>query len=193
MELHPDLAFLNGKRRSLIETAAYIGYAAHLRQVRKDDQAPYFIHPCMAALTLKGYGFSDEVVAAAFVHDVLEDTHITKEALSHFLGDTVVEMVSSLSEDKALPWRERKQKYIETIRDSSEGVRAISVADKIHNLESVFAAYELHGPAVWSVFNKGREDKCWFERSLLEALTPGFDHPLIKEYARLVDRLDELK
>ena len=181
---------LGAKRRPLTETAALLAHQAHAGQVRKDDGSPYFIHPCMVAFKLAHNGFDETVVAAGFVHDVLEDTEVTKDELERSLGPAVVGLILPLSEDKSLPWEERKRRYIDAMRSAPEGTKAVSVADKIHNAESLLAALESQGPRVWDAFSRGKKQKLWFERSVLDALKEGWSHPLIEEYAQLVARLE---
>lgn len=176
----------------LLEKALQITHQAHKDQVRKIDATPYVIHPWMVAMKLARHGYADTVLAAAIVHDVLEDTQVTEEALREALGEEVVALVRSLTEDKAKPWEARKELYIETIRTAPNEVKAISVADKIHNLESLLDAHALHGAEVWKFFTRGREAKQWFEHALLSALQETWEHSLVDEYAQLVTRMDEL-
>jgi (p)ppGpp synthase/HD superfamily hydrolase len=178
--------------RSLVEKASLIAFVAHAGQVRKDGGSPYVIHPYMATLILSSYGFEERVLAAALVHDVLEDTQVTAEQLEGLLGADVVAIVRVLTEDKALPWETRKEQYVEAIRHASPEVKAVSLADKIHNLESLFAAHAVQGAEIWKVFNRGREQKLWFEKSLLRAFQETWSHPLIDRYAALVERMDSL-
>ena len=178
--------------RSLIEKAALIAFVAHAGQVRKDGGSPYVIHPYMATLTLAAYGFSEQVQAAALVHDVLEDTPVTAEQLEELLGAEIVRIVRVLSEDKDLPWETRKERYIEAIRGASPEVKAVSIADKIHNLESLLAAYAIQGADLWRVFNRGRDQKVWFEKTLLQAFQETWSHPMIEHYAALVARMEVL-
>lgn len=180
------------KPRSLIETAALIAYTAHRAQTRKDDQSPYFIHPCMVALKLTSYHCSEEVIAAGYVHDVLEDTAFPEALLEQLLGSKIVQLVKSVSENKTLPWEERKQNYIDAVARASEAVKCLSVADKIHNLQSLLSAYAKDGSEVWKVFNRGREQKCWFEQTLCAELQKTWQHPILDEYAALVAQLERL-
>lgn len=179
--------------RSLLERAALMAFVGHAGQVRKDGGSPYVIHPYMAALKLASYGFDEKVQAAALVHDTLEDTQIIAAQIEELLGIEVLRMVQLLSENKLLPWEERKERYIEVIREAPTEVKAISAADKIHNLESLLAAYAVQGSDIWRVFNRGRDQKVWFDQSLLRALQETWTHPLIEEYRVLVERLDELR
>ena len=177
---------------TIIEHALRIAAVAHHTQTRKGTPVPYIVHPVMVSHTLIRHGFSDEVVAAGLVHDVLEDTEVTKTQLQEALGERVTQMVETLSEDKTLPWRERKEQYIENIRSASNEVKAISVADKIHNLTNLLDEYEKRGADVWNDFNAGREAKQWFEESMYEMLHTSFQHPLVEEYHVLVERLKAL-
>lgn len=180
------------KQPSLVETAALIAYSAHEGQTRKGDESPYYIHPCMVALKLAKHGFDETVIAAGFVHDVLEDTSVTKDELLQRLGKEVLDIVLSVTEDKTLPWEARKAKYIETVRAAGEASKAVSMADKIHNMESLLSAHAQHGQNIWNMFNRGREQKYWFESSMLKMFQAHWQHPLIDEYADLVRRFEKL-
>ncbi|MBP9749950.1 MAG: bifunctional (p)ppGpp synthetase/guanosine-3',5'-bis(diphosphate) 3'-pyrophosphohydrolase [Candidatus Pacebacteria bacterium] len=184
---------------TLVEKATCIAVVAHKDQVRKSDGSPYVVHPIMCAMMLAKYDFPEEVVAAALTHDVLEDTAMTDDELRVTLGDTVVDIVRTVSEDHTVDWRtiengwvKRKQVYIDAVRNGSEGAKAVSIADKIHNAQSLLDAHAEQGPAIWNKFNKGRETKLWFEESLLTMFRETWDHPLIEEYAVLVEKMRAL-
>lgn len=177
---------------SLIEKALRIATVAHKDMVRKADGLPYILHPFAVAMRLQKEGFSDDVVAAGLVHDVLEDTDYPAEQLRKELGNKVYKMVLSVTNDDTLPWEEKKTKYIETVRRGSEGAKAVALADKLHNLESLFIIYDKEGPAVWKKFNKGVEAKLWFEESVLKMLKETWDHPMVGEYERQLKKLRKL-
>lgn len=176
----------------VLETAACIAVAAHKEQVRKTDSTPYVVHPFMVAFTLKSHNFSSEVIAAALVHDVLEDTDVTEAILRGKLGDEVTDIVVAVTEDKDLAWHDRKKKYIGSVQNGSENVKAVSIADKIHNLESLLDGYAQQGPALWEKFSKGKKEKLWFEHELLKMFQETWDHPLVAEYEALVKKMEAL-
>lgn len=178
---------------SIVEKAAKIAMLAHKDQLRKCDDLPYIIHPFMVALKLAKYNFSDTIIAAALAHDVLEDTNYPEENLRKELGDEVMEIVKAVTNDNTLSWEEKKMKYVETVRTGPEGAKAVSVADKIHNLESLFQAYILQGAEVWKNFNRGKEKKLWFENEVLKMLKENWDHPLIAEYETLLGQAENLE
>lgn len=178
---------------SLIEKALQIALEAHKNQKRKTDNTPYIIHPIMCAFKLKDYEFSEEVIAAALVHDVFEDSDFPEKDLRNDLGEEVFKIVKALSEDKSLEWEERKKLYIEKIKNALQEVKAVSVVDKIHNAESLILAHEKQGKDVWSKFNRGKDEKLWFEKEVLKALKETWHHPLILEYESLVEKMKKLE
>lgn len=177
---------------SLVERAAQMAYAAHDGQMRKEANMPYLIHPYLVALSLAEHGFSEAVIAAALVHDVPEDTKTTLEELRQELGDEIADIVEAVTNDDSLSWKDKKLRYIETVRAGSEGAKAVATADKIHNAKSLLRAYETQGPALWTHFNTGRDEKLWFEEAMLSMLKETWQHPLVAEYEKLVLRMREL-
>ena len=178
---------------NLIGRAAKIAVLAHKDQKRKSDDSPYIVHPFMVALKLVKHNFEDKVIAAALAHDVLEDSGFTEEDLRAELGSEVLDIVKAVSENRKLVWEERKKQYIITIRFSPECVKAVSISDKIHNLESMLIAYEQFGPKLWEKFNRGKEQQSWFINGMLEVFKETWKHPLVDEYAELVARMDALQ
>jgi len=177
----------------LVRRALAIAVEAHKDQKRKGDGSPYIGHPVAVALMLASAGFTEQVIAAALTHDVLEDTDYPEEKLIEELGREVVEIVKAVTkpEDKSLSWEDSKLKYIETVRRGPEGAKAVCVADKIHNLGSLLTAYEEQGDAIWGKFNRGREVKLWFEKKVLEMLQATWRHPLVDEYRELLERFEK--
>lgn len=174
---------------SLIERATRMALQAHAAQKRKGDGSPYIAHPFVVALMLAHHGASEEVLATALVHDVVEDTPVGMDELARELGEAVARIVAVVTEDKTLPWEERKERYIEAVRRGPPEAKLVSLADKVHNLESIFTALETEGPAVWQRFTRGWSDKLELEKKTLAMFQESFDHPLVAHYAHLVERL----
>ena len=176
----------------LVEKARAIATEAHQGQVRKDDGSPYIAHPIAVAEIVKTAGFSDVVIAAALVHDVLEDTDISEGELRTKLGDEVVNIVTAVSEDKSLTWEDRKAGYIASVVASNEAVWAVTCADKIHNTQCFLRSYAKEGPALWEKFNRGPKKALWFHRTLSSGLKAVWQHPLLDEYATLIKGMEAL-
>jgi (p)ppGpp synthase/HD superfamily hydrolase len=161
---------------------------AHRDQFRKDPdiQLPYVAHAYAVAYLLAEHDCSEDVVIAGLLHDVLEDKSSMADAVAEF-GETVLSLVRQVSEREKyrqgvkLPWQERKAAYMEHIRRASPEAKAISCADKIHNMESMLLALSrgadicAHLAAPWA------EQVARFE-TLREALGSGWEHPLLARY-----------
>ena len=177
---------------SIIEHAAALALKAHEGQTRKESDVPYIVHPMAVALILARYGFPETVQAAALVHDVVEDTPVTLDDIREELGGQIADLVAPVTHDDSLGWTEKKKAYIETLRSASEDAKAIATADKIANARSLLTGYDEQGLTIWSYFNAGRDKKIWFEKSMLAMLQESWEHPLVDEYATLVDRMEAL-
>ena len=177
---------------SLVERAARIMVTAHDGQVRKVGGSPYIIHTTVVALTVASHGFSEAAVAAALVHDVLEDTDYSETKLVEELGDEVVAIVRAVTEDKTLAWEARKAAYVQSIRIAAPEAKAVSIADKIHNLRSILVAHGAMGTVVWGGFTRGRQQQLELATQLLDAYRSSWQHPLVDEYAELVHKVQTL-
>lgn len=129
-----------------------LAFAAHKHrdQRRKDAEAsPYINHPIALAEVLAGEGgVSDaEVLAAALLHDTIEDTATTAEELRAAFGERIAAMVVEVTDDKKLPKAERKRLQIEHAAGISDGAKLVKLADKICNLRDVAE----RPPAKWDL------------------------------------------
>jgi guanosine-3',5'-bis(diphosphate) 3'-pyrophosphohydrolase len=121
----------------------------HRDQRRKgEDASPYINHPIRVAETLARFGIDDLVtLQAAVLHDTIEDTETTPEELEAEFGPEVRAVVMEVTDDKALPSRERKRRQVEGAASLSQRAKLVRIADKIANVHDV-----LHAPPTeWSV------------------------------------------
>jgi guanosine-3',5'-bis(diphosphate) 3'-pyrophosphohydrolase len=111
----------------------------HRGQVRKDaDATPYIQHPIALASLLWEVGVQDaEVLAAAILHDTIEDTPTTHAELEETFNRAVADLVAEVTDDKREPKAVRKQKQIDHAAHLSPGARLVKLADKICNLRDV--------------------------------------------------------
>jgi (p)ppGpp synthase/HD superfamily hydrolase len=173
------------------EQALRLALEAHAPQTRKTDGSPYVIHPIVVAQLLLTYGASEDVVVAALLHDVLEDTAVSPEAVLAVAGPTSFAVIEAVSEDKALPWEVRKEAYVRQVVSGGQSVWLVSVADKVHNAESLLDHIARVGEDAWSAFNRGKEAKLWFETLLHAELAKVWQHPLLDRYGSLIEKLQE--
>ena len=147
---------------TLILKAAHFAAQKHRDQRRKDKHAsPYIIHPISVALAIAQIGRVDdpEILAAALLHDTLEDTDTTPEELEAEFGKKVCEYVLDVSDDKTLPKDERKRRQIEHAKKISKGAALIKLGDKISNVTDVTN----NPPADWDI-NRRKEYLDWAEK-----------------------------
>jgi guanosine-3',5'-bis(diphosphate) 3'-pyrophosphohydrolase len=117
---------------------AAVSFAArvHRHQLRKDELTPYVAHPMRVALIIRHlFGCDDpHVLAAALLHDVLEDTTADYDDLVEQFGTPVAQWVAALTKDKRLPEEQREAAYAEQLRTADWQVQLIKLADMYDNL-----------------------------------------------------------
>jgi len=159
----------------LLEAALRIAAIAHRNHLRKGGDVPYFAHAAAVALILARAGFSDEsLLAAALLHDVVEDTDVTLESLAMQFPPHVIAAVSALSETKTgddgnlRPWEDRKAEHLRHIAAAPLAARAIALADKLHNMETM--THDLTaGTLSLSAFRAPPDRLLWYYRSMIDA------------------------
>lgn len=178
----------------VINKAVIFAAKAHIDQKRKDPESitPFIQHPVMVGLILQRAGFDDDVIAAGILHDVLEDTEHTKEELEKYFNKNIADIVNNVSEqDKSLPWAERKEQYLEHIKICPPESKAVSAADKIHNIQSIIKSIK-EGVDIWTVFKRGKEIQIGRFKKLLSILRETWKHPLIDELELSINELERI-
>jgi len=180
----------------IILEAIFLALKYHGGQIRKGDGHSYLEHPLEVAHMLWKNKFSSEVIAAGYCHDLLEDTSCEESKIKDVCGSEVLRIVKAVTNDESLSdkkdWERKKVKYIETVRKGGEKAIAVSVVDKISNLYSFFNQYEKEGPSIWKKFNRGKDKKLWFEKEVLKMARQNWEHPLVEQFNKLVERLEFL-
>ena len=134
-------------RSELIARAHAKAASAHAGQTRNGSGGlPYIQHPRMVAATLVGHDYPEETIAAALLHDVVEDSDTTVEELRDEFGDTVADLVATLSDDESIEdYRERKEKHRARVIEVDGDAFAIYAADKLTNLTTIHASVGREG------------------------------------------------
>lgn len=138
---------------SLILKAVSFAGEKHRNQRRKDPEAtPYINHPIGLATVLNAEGGVNDVavLAAAILHDTIEDTNTTEEELRAAFGDEITNIVLEVTDDKSLPKAERKRLQVEHAVHASAKAKLVKIADKICNLRDIAAS----PPADWTLERK---------------------------------------
>jgi len=173
------------ERSPLVRSALEQARADHAGQTRNGSGGmPYVEHPITVAARLEELGYRDEVLAAALLHDVIEDSDTTLDELREKFGEDVAGMVGALTDDEALDsYRERKAEHRERVAAADAEAMAIYGSDKLTNVTTLRAAYEDEGDAVRDEFKVPIELKT----EIWEA-----DLALLREKAPELPFLDDL-
>lgn len=137
----------------LILKAAQFAAHKHRDQRRKDVNAsPYINHPIALASILgeEGQVADESVLAAALLHDTVEDTETSHDELRGQFGDEIADMVAEVTDTKWLEKNSRKRLQISKAAGASHGARLVKLADKIANLRDIIAS----PPAGWTLDRK---------------------------------------
>ncbi len=138
---------------SLILRAAEFAAHKHRDQRRKDAGAsPYINHPLTVANVLRSEGgISDPVIlAAALLHDTLEDTETSYEELRGQFGDEIADVVVEVTDTKWLAKQSRKRLQVSKAGHSSTRAAAVKIADKICNVRDMLSS----PPEGWTLQRK---------------------------------------
>ncbi|WP_226666053.1 HD domain-containing protein [Metabacillus litoralis] len=177
----------------LIVNARNFARKAHNGQVRKISSEPYFSHVEYVAKTLEDAGFSNIVVAAGYLHDVIEDTEVTVDELKRLFGKEVLQFVLDNTEDKDLIWEKRKQETIDKTRMLSIESKALIAADKLDNSKDLLLYSQAYGGKLWTYFNRGYEKQLWYYKELVHSIFYGVPkHQVPAYFYTLKQNVDEL-
>jgi (p)ppGpp synthase/HD superfamily hydrolase len=176
--------------RSALDTAA----EAHAGQVRNGSGGlPYIEHPKLVAERLAGLGYDDAVLAAALLHDVVEDSELTVTDLRDRFGPRIAALVEVLSDDESIEsYRERKDEHRRRVEAADGVALAIYGADKLTNVTTLHAARAREGDAVAAEFKVPLVLKLevWEDdAALLARVAP--ELPLLGELETALSRLRE--
>lgn len=172
----------------MIREAAEFAAEAHKGTFRKGSKVPYIYHPMEVALIVAQMTSDEEVIAAAYLHDVLEDTEVTEGELEARFGLRVLQLVAAETENKTQSWKERKETTIRHLEAASREVRLLALADKLSNMRTTARDYLVCGDEVWDRFNeKDKGSHRWYYRGLTAVLEEFEPYPAYQELKSLYE------
>jgi (p)ppGpp synthase/HD superfamily hydrolase len=170
---------------------------------RKGTQIPYLSHLVSVAALVMEAGGDDVQVAAAFLHDSPEDKggEAELQRIEAEFGADVAAIVRDLSDslvdttkgETKRPWKERKEQYLEHLRNAPERSLLVSAADKLHNARCIVADLRLHHEQLWKRFNAPAGEQLWYYDRLVEIFRERLaDSSLTAELQRTVGEMRSL-
>ncbi len=136
------LNYLDPEKIAYIERAFLVAKKAHEGQVRKTGE-PYITHPLAVACILASLKMDPETIIAGILHDVLEDTLITKQELTQAFGKTVAELVDGVTKLSKIQFKSKAEAQADYFRKMilamSKDIRVILVklSDRLHNMQTL--------------------------------------------------------
>ena len=160
----------------LVSEAIVFAVKAHDGMRRKKSEAPYILHPMEAAVIVGTMSSDQNLIAAAALHDVVEDADVTIEEIEERFGKRVRELVSAETEDKRadLPpsdtWRIRKEESLAVLKNTEDiGVLMVWLGDKLANMRAIYRDFKIEGNAMWQRFNqKDVNEQAWYYGSIVK-------------------------
>ena len=160
----------------LISEAIAFAVNAHDGMRRKKSDTPYILHPMEAAVIVGTMTDDQNLIAAAALHDVVEDAGITIEEIEARFGKRVRELVASETEDKradlppASTWRIRKEESLSVLRNTNDiAVLMVWLGDKLANMRAIYRDFKAEGVQMWQRFNqKDVNEQAWYYRSIVK-------------------------
>jgi len=180
---------------TLVEQAIVFAINAHHGMKRKMENVPYILHP-LEVVTIAGTMTDNEsILAAAALHDTVEDSDTKLEDIEKTFGHRVRELVECETENKRqnLPpeetWYIRKKESLDNLEKSNDiGFKMLWLSDKLANMRSLHRLWRREGNAMWKGFNQDDPSRqAWYYRTVGEIVSDLRDYDAWKEYQYLVD------
>ena len=177
---------------SLLDRAILFAVQAHSGTERRGKGFPYIVHT-MEAMSISATMTSDqEILAAAALHDVVEDTAITLDEIRSQFGDRIAKLVDTESDrlGAGLDWFARKKESLKRLKQASRDEKIVALGDKLSNMRAIARDYAIAGESFWDLFHiKDKSVHAWRYHALLDALSSLSDTYAYQEFEFLVDRV----
>lgn len=182
---------------SFVDKAIKFAVDAHANTERRGKGFPYVIHVLEAMEIVATLTNDPELLAAAALHDTVEDTDVTVEQIRAEFGDRVASIVHAESDeiDTSKPecdtWRARKQAAIDRLRVASHDAKIVAMGDKLSNMRAIARDYDQKGDELWKIFHApgGKADHEWHYRGLAKSLCELAGTPAYDEFTAAIDHV----
>lgn len=180
----------------LLDRAIVFAVNAHHNTERRGKGFPYIVHPMEAMEIVATITPDQELLAAAALHDTIEDTDVTVEQIREAFGERVANLVHTESDQQIEgvseedSWHDRKQIAIDRLAAASRDAKIVAMGDKLSNMRAIWRDYQQKGDALWNIFHvKDKASHEWHYRGLAASLSELSDTFAYKEFVRLIDEV----
>ena len=180
----------------LLDRAIVFAVRAHAGTERRGKGFPYIVHPLEAVEIVATMTADQELLAAAALHDTVEDTDVTVEQLRAEFGDRIAALVVSESDivvegaSEEQSWHARKQAAIDRLARATHDAKIVALGDKLSNMRAIARDYATQGDKLWNLFHaKDPKDHEWHYRGLADALRELKDTFAFQEFEQLINQV----
>ena len=181
---------------AVLDRAIIFAVKAHAGTERRGKGYPYIVHPLEAVEIVATMTKDQELLAAAALHDTVEDTDVTVDQIRAEFGDRVADLVASESDEMPAgvleedSWHSRKQTAIDRLAKASRDAKIVALGDKLSNMRAIARDYAVQGDALWNLFHaKDPKDHEWHYRGLADSLRELEDTFAFKEFEKLINEV----
>ena len=181
---------------SLLDRAIIFAVKAHAGTERRGKGFPYIVHPLEAVEIVATITPDQELLAAAALHDVVEDTDVSVDEIRSEFGDRIAALVAAESDtfeegvSEEDSWHSRKRAAIERLASASHDAKIVALGDKLSNMRAIARDWAVQGDSFWNIFHaKDPKDHEWHYRGLAESLRELQDTFAYKEFESLINQV----
>ena len=180
----------------LLDRAIIFAVHAHAGTERRGKGYHYIVHPMEAVEIVATMTADQELLAAAVLHDTVEDTDVTVEQLRVEFGERVASLVAD--ESDVMPegmteedsWHQRKQAAIDRLSKASHDAKTVAMGDKLSNMRAIARDYAELGDALWNRFHTSDpKEHAWHYRGLADALRELDGTEAYREFESLINQV----
>ena len=181
---------------TLLDRAIVFAVKAHAGTERRGKGFPYIVHPMEAVEIVATITPDQELLAAAALHDTVEDTDVTIEQIRAEFGDRIASLVGAETDvvidgkSEQDSWHDRKRAAINRLSKASRDAKIVAMGDKLSNMRAIARDYAVQGDALWSLFHAtDPKDHEWHYRGLADALRELEDTFAFQEFESLINKV----
>jgi len=181
---------------NLLDRAIIFAVKAHAGTERRGKGFPYIVHPMEAMEIVATITPDQELLAAAALHDVVEDTDVSADEIRREFGDRIANLVvaesdvfeEGVSEEDS--WHARKRAAIERLRKAPHDAKIVALGDKLSNMRAIARDYAQKGDELWKIFHaKDPKDHEWHYRGLADSLRELDGTFAFREFEQLINQV----
>lgn len=185
----------------LLDRAIIFAVKAHHNTERRGKGFPYIVHPMEAVEIVATMTTDQDLLAAAALHDTVEDTEVTVEQIRQEFGDRIASLVHAESDqlngevftggaNEEETWHARKQAAIDRLAAAPHDAKIVALGDKLSNMRAIWRDYQTKGDELWKIFHvKDKASHEWHYRGLAASLSELKGTFAYEEFVRLINEV----